>query len=82
MVQISVGGAAYEEEFYTIRVAENYADTPKDTEAVLHKLGSQWDLERISIHLRDGRVFTGEDALRNYLLAQGVKVFFHPNTRE
>lgn len=80
MAQISVGGAAYEKEFYTIRVAENYADTPKDTEAVLHKLGSQWDFERISIHLRDGSVFTGEDALRNYILAQGVKVFFHPNT--
>ena len=80
MAQISVGGAAYEEEFYTLRVAENYTDSPKKTEAVLHKLGSQWDFEQISIHIRGGRVFTGKDALRNYLLAQGVEVFFHPTT--
>lgn len=80
MTQISVGGSAYEKQFYTIRVAENYADTPRDTEAVLHKLGSQWDFERISIHIRGGRVFTGKDALRDYLRAQGVEVTFHPTT--
>ena len=80
MAQISVGGSAYEKQFYTIRVAENYADSPKKTEAVLHKLGSQWDFDRISIHLRDGRVFTGKDALMNYLRAQGVEVLFHPTT--
>ena len=80
MAQISVGGPSYDKKIYTIRVAENYADKPNDTEAVLHKLGSQWDFERISIHIRDGRVFTGKDALRNYLLAQGVKVLFHPTT--
>ena len=80
MAQISVGGPSYDRKIYTIRVAENYTDSPKDTEAVLHKLGSQWDFERISIHLRGGRVFTGKDALRNYLLAQGVVVTFHPTT--
>jgi hypothetical protein len=88
MAQICVGGLAYEKDFFTIRVAENYANTPsapeikdvKATEAVLHKLGAPWNLERISIHMRDGSVFTGENALRNYLLAQGVKVFFHPTT--
>lgn len=88
MCQISVGGASYEKEFYTIRVAADYAKTPsapdikdvKDTEAVLHKLGSLWDFERISIHIRDGRIFTEKNALRDYLLAQGVKVFFNPTT--
>ena len=88
MAQICVGGAAYEQEYYTIRVAENYANTPtapgikdvKDTEAVLHKLGAPWDLERISIHIRGGSVFTGENAIRDYLRAQDVEVVFHPNT--
>ena len=80
MVQICVGGLAYEEEYYTVRVAENYANTPTAPEAVLHKLGAPWDLERISIHIRDGRVFTGENALRDYLQALGVEVVFHPST--
>ena len=88
MTQNSVGGPSYEKEFYTIRVAANYANTPlapsindvKITEAVLHKLGSQWDFERISIHIRDGRVFTGKDALKDYLIAQGVNVIFDPTT--
>ena len=87
MTQTSVGGPAYDKEFYTIRVARNYTNSPlapsikdvKDTEAVLHKLGSHWDLERISIHIRDGRVFTGKDALRDYLRAQGVRVIGHPS---
>jgi hypothetical protein len=88
MCQTSVGGPAYEKEFYTIRVAQNYANTPlapsikdvKHTEAVLHKLGSQCDLERISIHTRHGHVFTGKDALGDYLRAQGVRVIGHPST--
>ena len=80
MVQICVGGLAYEKEFFTLRVAENYANTPTAPEAVLHKLGAPWDLERISIHIRDGRVFTGENALRDYLQALGVEVVFHPST--
>jgi len=87
MAQICVGGLAYEKDFFTIRVGPNFANTPlapsindvKDTEAVLHKLGAPWDLERISIHIRDGRVFTGKDALRDYLLAQGVKVIGSPS---
>lgn len=86
MAQICVGGTSYEKDFFTIRVAPNFANTPlapsindvKDTEAVLHKLGAPWDLERISIHIRDGRVFTGKDALRDYLLAEGVKVIGNP----
>ena len=88
MAQICVGGPSYENDFFTIRVAENYANTPsapeikdvKATEAVLHKLGAPWNLERISIHTRDGSVFTGETALRDYLRAQGVEVCFHPTT--
>lgn len=80
MVQICVGGDAYVQEYYTIRVTENYANTPTASEAVLHKLGAPWDLERISIHIRDGRVFTGENALRGYLQALGVEVVFDPTT--
>ena len=88
MRQTSVGGVPYEKKLYVIRVAESYANTRvapkiknvKDTEAVLHKLGAQWDFELISIHNRDGRVFTGKDALRDYLHAQGVNVFFNPTT--
>ena len=79
------GGASYDKRKFVIRVASRYANTETaptiknadDTEAALYKLGSSWDLERISIHTSDGSTY---NSLRNYLLAQGVKIMCHPIT--
>ena len=79
------GGASYDKRKFVIRVAKRYANTEialtiknvDNTEAALYKLGSSWDLEWISIHTRDGSTY---NSLRDYLLAQGVKVMCHPST--
>ncbi len=79
MDQISVGGAAYEKQFYTIRVAENYTDSPKKNRGGSSQTEFPLGFERISIHIRDVVSLLWEGRSQRLPTLSGRGSFLPPN---